>query len=218
MPPPNDPDFLAYRRLLAAHGGQSAAVFVVRASVCVRRWLRQNECAPLGEGLLAGYLLQLWKIVDQEGLPPPLMSGEPGLAGEMSAARVAGLIERIYAGVDLGAQRHDLDTVTRQLVKACLQPEFRKCRESYKAVVNGSCRRQERTRACDRISGSHCVDCPYWISLGPDRHFSLLEEDWADANPGELMRNRDIFLPEDFRELRVFLWQHARWAKACGER
>lgn len=203
----------AYERLLAAHGGTPATAFVALAGRCVRRWLSQNERPPLDERALADYLGNMWKVVKEAGLPRPLEDSETGAAGEMSGDRVAGLAVRVYGGLGSVLPARELETVTRQLLKTCLQPEFRDCRESYKAVAAGVCRRQERSRACERVSGSHCVDCPYWVALEPDQHVALLAEEWVAPDRGELARNRALFLPEDFRALRIFLWQHIRRAR-----
>jgi|GEM_PF-842923 len=208
----DDLDRQAYQRLLAGHGGAPEAAFVNLAGRCVRRWLQQNERPPLAEALLAGYLVRMWRVVNETGLPKPLAKNEPGQAGEMAGEQVADLAERVYASLGLGVQQGDLDTMTRQLLKTCLLPEFRRCRESYREVVEGVCRRQELTRARERLSGSHCVDCPYWTALRPDRHAALLVKEWVAADHEPLIGHQEVFLPEDFRALRIFLWQHIHWA------
>ncbi len=98
----------------------------------------------------------------------------------------------------------------RQLLKACLNPEFRQCRDSYREVVDGVCRRQELARTRGRLSGAHCVDCPYWVALRPEQHAALLAREWLAGDLEEFAAHHEIFLPEDFRALRVFLWRHAR--------
>jgi hypothetical protein len=88
------------------------------------------------------------------------------------------------------------------LVKACLQPEFRRCRDSYRErEPDGTCRRQDRDKARARLSGSHCVDCPYWLELTPEQHRRVLRDNWS-GDPSALAENEDTYLPADFRELR----------------
>jgi hypothetical protein len=95
-----------------------------------------------------------------------------------------------------------------QLVKACFYPEFTVCRDSFREVAkDGSCRRQELARVRQRVSGTHCVDCPHWVALTPAGHGELLQREWR-SEPGILEDNCGVFLPEDFRELRR--WLHAR--------
>ncbi len=199
----------AHRRLLSAHGG-AAAVFATLVETCVRRFLAQNRRPPLPEPLLAEYVGRLWTVVNEAGLPSPLAESASGEPGEMPADRAAGLAAKVFHGLGLPERHAELDTPTRQLLKACLQPEFRQCRESYREVVEGACRRQELERARGRLSGTHCVDCPYWVSLRPDQHDALLAKAWVSGRPEDLTRNREVFLPEDFRALRVFLWRQIR--------
>jgi hypothetical protein len=197
------------QRLLEAHGGP-AATFAGLIGACVRRFLAQNGRPPLPETLLAEYAARLWAVVHEAGLPCPLAAGESGKPGEMPADRVAALSVKIFHGLELPGRHADLDTPTRQLLKACLQPEFRQCRDSYREVVDGVCRRQEFTRVRERVSGSHCVDCPHWVALQPDQHERLLKRAWVSGHPEELTRHREVFLPEDFRALRMFLWRQIR--------
>lgn len=147
---------------------------------------------------------RLAALVTERGVPPPLPPGEKGEPVELSAADVAPLVDRLLAGL-APAERDALATPARQLVKACFQGDFQTCRESYHEVSpDGSCRRQELERVRERVSGSHCVDCPYWLRLTPAQHERLLARDWhgpADT----LAAHRDLFLPADFRALRLFI-------------
>jgi hypothetical protein len=199
----------AHRRMLEAGGGPAAA-FAVLVAACLRRFLAQNGRPALPEGVLADYGARLWATVNEAGLPRPLPESAPGAPAEMPPERVAGLAAKIFRGLALPERHADLDTPTRQLLKACLQPEFRRCRESYREVIDGACRRQEAGRARARLSGSHCVDCPYWVSLRSGQHADLLAGAWASGRPDEFARDRDVFLPEDFRALRLFLWRQIR--------
>ena len=147
---------------------------------------------------------RLWALVVARGVPSPLPPGEKGEPGEMPAAVVAPLIEQILAGL-APAEREALAAPARQLVKACFQGDFKTCRDSYRELSpDGSCRRQEIARVRERIGGSHCVDCPYWLSLTPMQHERLLTKAWHGES-ATLAAHRSVFLPEDFRELRLFI-------------
>jgi hypothetical protein len=201
----------AHQQCLAAHGGAEAA-FVALAGNCVRRFLQQNGQAPLPEAFLAGYAAWLWRVVRDAGLPRPLGPDESGEPGEMPPERATELAARVFAGMAWPERHPELDVPTRQLLKACLQPEFRQCRESYHEVVDGACRRQQLKRVRGRISGAHCVDCPYWVSLRAEQHRALLARSWVSGDAGELDRHEAIYLPEDFRALRIFMWREIHFA------
>ena len=118
--------------------------------------------------------------------------------------------ERVQAGLT-APQREKLAVPVRQLVKACFHPEFRVCRDSFREESpDGSCRRQQLARVRARVSGAHCVDCPYWVALTPEAHGKFLTREWQLPGRGELAANLDIFLPEDFRDLRRLLYTEAR--------
>ncbi len=169
----------------------------------LERALRQSGRA-VSAGVQAQFAARLEALVVARGVPPPLAPGEKGEPGEMPVDAVAALIEPLLAGF-AAADREALATPARQLVKACFQGDFKTCRESYHELSpDGSCRRQELPRARERISGSHCVDCPYWLSLTPMQHERLLTKAWH-GDSAALAAHRDVFLPEDFRELRLFI-------------
>jgi hypothetical protein len=206
MPSREDLTPEAHQRLLALHGSAEAA-FAALAGKCVRRFLEQTGQAPLSDTFLTQYAARLWQVVNEAGLPPPLAGDDSGEPGEMPAERAAELAAQVFAGLPLQERHVELDVPTRQLLKACLQPEFRQCRESYHEVVDGACRRQQLKRVRARISGAHCVDCPYWVSLRSDQHRALLAKSWVSGDPAEFEQHAAIYLPEDFRALRVFVWQ-----------
>lgn len=194
----------AHRRFLAAHGGPAAA-FAALVGTCLGRFLAQNGRPPLPAALAADYAARLWRVVNEAGWPHPLAESESGEPREMPADRAAALAGKIFHGLGNPERHADLDPPTRQLLKACLQPEFRQCRDSYREVVDGVCRRQNLDRARGRISGTHCVDCPYWVALRPDRHAALLARTWVSGRPEDFVAGREVYLPEDFRALRIFL-------------
>lgn len=176
--------------------------FVPRVAAILERYRRQNGQVALTEAERNQIGLRLWSLIAERGLPPALGPGEKGSPGEMSDDEAAPLVENVLAG---SVHAPELATPVRQLVKACLLPEFKTCRESYREIGDdGVCRRQQLAKARSRISGSHCVDCPYWTDLSPEQHARCLEKGWA-GDPAEFAAHRDVFLPEDFRALRVWL-------------
>jgi hypothetical protein len=65
------------------------------------------------------------------------------------------------------------------------------------------------TKVRSRVSGAHCVDCPYWTSLTEAQDEALVASAWV-GDLAEFKDNREIFLPDDFREFRRLV---RRWAK-----
>ncbi len=170
-------------------------------------YFRQNEQPAPGEAELTGFAGRLWALAEERGLPPPLAWGEQGEAHEMGPDEAGPLVARAL-GDDLGAAG-PWAAPARQLVKACFQPEFRKCRDSYREVeLDGTCRRQQLAKARGRVSGAHCVDCPYWTALSPDQHGKLLVKAWV-GDAAEFAAQREVFLPEDFRALRRWVRERA---------
>ena len=163
------------------------------------RSARQNGLAPLNELEIERFGTRLVQLIESQGLPPRLRADEMGEPGEMSPERVTLLVAAVLEGSERFA---DLATVTRQFIKACFYPEFRKCRESYREREdNGSCRRQELDLVRTRISGAHCIDCPYWTALTPEQHRSRLADGWVGERE-TFVAFEDVFLPEDFRRFR----------------
>lgn len=171
------------------------------------RFARQNGAAI--DAAAAGQLAaQLEQLIGEFGLPAPPGEGEIGAPGKMEKTEVRRLVERALAGV---RSSEVLDEAAKQLVKACFYPEFRVCRDSYRERSGkGVCKRQVLEKARERVSGSHCVDCPYWTDVTPERHAELLREGWC-GDPAELEENRDVFLPEDFRVVR-------RWVREVAQK
>lgn len=166
------------------------------------RYARQNGLpAPVTASCrLVGR--RLFALLETRGWPRPLAPDEMGTPGEMPAGEVAPLVAVLIDGLDEFSTEAWAGAL-RQLVKACFHPEFRTCRESYREVgEDGRCRRQEVARVRTRLSGTHCVDCPYWTALAPEQHAALLARHWRDGGAAGLAANREICLPEDFRRLR----------------
>ena len=178
--------------------------------------LLTRYCAQLSQpvesdhiGRLAG---QLSALVVDRGLPQPLAPDELGAPGGMAEEECAPLIARVIEGL----HNPVLADAARQLVKACFYPELKVCRDSFREVArDGACRRQQLDRARKRISGSHCVDCPHWVALEKSEHLKFLRSEWRGV-PDELAAQPDIFLPDDFRQLRLWLHAAARSTPRSG--
>lgn len=152
------------------------------------------------------FVQQLGELIAERGLPRPLRDGEVGAPGSLSEQECAALVTRVVAGLT----EPMFAEAAKQLVKACFYPEFKVCRDSFREVTrDGACRRQEVERVRSRISGTHCVDCPHWMAFSPVEHADFLRQEWRGA-PANFDAHRDVFLPEDFRELRAWLRAAAR--------
>lgn len=185
----------------------SAVEFERRVVALVGRYCAQGGREVPTDVLrrLAGQLLA---AVRARGLPPPLPAGAVGSPGGMAEGDVASLVAQVSAGCDDPL----VIEAARQLVKACFYPEFTICRDSYREVKrDGSCRRQELERVRSRLSGAHCVDCPYWVAQTPTGHAALLRAAWH-GDPAAFEAHREVFLPEDFRAFA--LWRHEAMRQA----
>lgn len=174
------------------------------------RYFRQNDRAVPPSDEVGRVATRLWALVKERGLPRPLTASERGTPGEMSDEEVSPLLDRVL-GETAPSWRAELETPVRQLVKACFYPEFKTCRDSFRALApDGTCRRQEITRTRGRVSGVHCVDCPHWVALTPAQHAKFLVKQWVPTRVADFTAYQEVFLPEDFRALRVFLYRQAR--------
>jgi hypothetical protein len=182
-------------------------VFQKHITDILSRYCRQNGLGELQLRERDQIGSRLWHIIEGRGLPAPLQAGEVGSPGEMSAAEVLPLVEGILEGIE---RRPALIDPVRQLVKACFHREFTICRDSFREVsTDGICRRQQLKKALGRVSGSHCVDCPYWTEFSASEHTQFLQAAWrGDADV--FVANEQAYLPEDFRALRIWLHHAAR--------
>jgi len=172
----------------------------------IARFFTQNSRPVPTSAELSRFSAQLSQLVAQRGLPRPLRAEECGAPGGMSEHECAPLVAQVMAGL----QEPLLADVARQLVKACFYPEFKICRDSFREVGrDGACRRQELERVRGRISGTHCVDCPHWVVFTPAAHANYVAHEWR-GNSDVFQEYRGIFLPEDFRALRLWLYDAAR--------
>jgi hypothetical protein len=183
---------------------QDANEFGRLVGAILRRFWIQNAQPPPTDAEVATLAANLWSLVVRRGLPRPLAAGECGEPGGMSEAEWAPLVAHVLGGPADGLRAE----AARQLVKACFYPEFTACRDSFRLVSpDGACRRQQLSRVRGRVSGTHCVDCPHWVALSPSAHAEFVAAEWR-AGAADFTAQRDVFLPEDFRALR--LWLHAR--------
>ncbi len=188
---------------------ESAREFSLLVVELVKRFFAQNGRDLPAAADLDGLAARLFALLGERGLPPPLPPSEAGSPGGMAEAEYLPFVTRVLGG----SMDVLLAESATQLVKACFYPEFTKCRNSFGEVAaDGSCRRQEVDRARKRVSGSHCVDCPYWLRLAPAAHGKFLAKHWRDG-PGAFAKDRGLFLPEDFRALRC--WVRARAATSA---
>jgi hypothetical protein len=170
------------------------------------RFFRQQDQTALSPDVTDAFAERLVALIRVRGLPRPLAPGDTGAPGSLPEAEIAACCARL---LEVNAPPL-LAEFARQLVKACWYPEFTTCRDSYRETKrDGICRRQELGRVRSRISGAHCVDCPHWIQLDEDEHRQLLAAAWRGA-PELLAHHREVFLPEDFRQLREWLHHAAR--------
>ena len=181
----------------------------LRVDAIMTRYAVQNGLVVWTNAVTKKFARQLDKLIETRGLPRPLATHERGEPGEMTAVEVEPLVLTVLEGIECADEWR---TAVRQLVKACFHPEFRTCRESYREVdSHGSCRRQDMNRAKSRVSGSHCIDCPYWTALTPTQHADCLAAGWA-GDRREFEAHRNLFLPEDFRAFRLLVRERARRA------
>jgi hypothetical protein len=184
----------------------ASAEFDALVSSILARFFGQRGVPSPPAAELRRFAAQLRLVVAEQGLPRPLGPDELGRPGGIAEEACASLVSRVIEGTSAPL----FADIARQLVKACLYPEFKVCRDSFREVAsNGSCRRQELERARKRVSGAHCVDCPHWVGLGPTEHQEFLAREWR-GDPALFAAHQAIFLPEDFRALRCWLHAAAR--------
>lgn len=183
------------------------AAFAGLARAVIVRFLSQNGAALPEDGGIDRLTRTLWRIVEERGPRAPVAGcGAP--IPEMGASEVEPLVERLLSGI--GPRTAALETAARQLVKGCLQPEFADCRQTYRqAGAGGVCRRQQLSRALERVCGSHCVDCPFWTSLDGDAHRKLLRDAFGPERAALFDGHPSVFLPPDYRALRRFVGEWA---------
>jgi hypothetical protein len=204
-----------YRRMLAIYGGDMSEAFSLAVQKILRRYFAQNAFPAPSDPALAHFSKSLWLLVLQRGLPPHLTGPDQGTAADLPEPEVAALVSGLLTNFPFTDARAALSVPARDFIRAVFQPEFKKCRLSYKEPAAGAttCERQDYTHTRTRISGTHCVDCPYWVQVNPEKNEKLLIKEWNPAAVAELTTHLAVFLPEDFRTLRHLLHLHARFGK-----
>jgi hypothetical protein len=184
--------------------------FAVLVGRLVRRMARQQDQA-VSEPTVEQFSRRLAEVMSTCALPPPLPPDDPGRPDGLAESVGAPLVAAV-----MGDQRDVfLTELARQVIKACLHPPFTRCRDSYRErAADGRCRRQERERTRLRVSGAPCVDCPYWTGLEEAGHGRLLDAGWVGAS-ADWRAEADLYLPEDFRRLRVWVRRRAGERVAC---
>jgi len=174
----------------------------------LERGFRRNGHTPVATADLAGVAERLRALLEEKGLPRVPSEGRPEQAEDLPTEECVAMERRVLGPL---ATDERWATPVRQLVKACLQPEFRRCRDSYRErEADGSCRRQQSDKARGRLSGSPCVDCPYWLELTAEQHARVVRDGWA-GDVGTFEGDPELYLPSDFRALR-------RHVRACAQR
>jgi len=169
-----------------------------RVARVVTRGLAQLEQPPLKDAELENLAALLLELGGEGGWKARFGGGHD----EMTADQVAMSVRRVTA---LFPHRGaEIAGLAKQLLKTCFQPAPAECRESYRECdTGGRCRRQERSYDLARISGAHCVDCPYWEERDQEEHVVWLGAQWK-AGFEDLDAHRAVYLPEDFRALRCW--------------
>lgn len=151
----------------------------------------------------------LWQACAAEGWPEPLRQpADMGAPGTLDPA----VLERVESRMRPNwPNQIDADfwaRLTRQMTKMLLLPEFRACRQSFQEVnaTTDTCPRQQLSTCRERVSGSHCVDCPYFVAMEGSKHRKFLQRFWEHGDPAEFEAHASTFLPEDVRRLRRFLY------------
>lgn len=208
-------DAEAYGQFLQEFGQDEKRAFVALARPIVERFFHQTGRPVVDPRILQAYLNVLWKTCTEWGMPKALPEGEEGARRDLGSDEISELMTRILDELDYPEVRFDLAVLSKQFLRSVLQPEFVRCCSAYaKAGPSGICERQELRRCASRISGCHCVDCPLFILTRPDKHPRILNASWNKSRKDELEANMTVFLPEDFRQLKYFLWLQRRYGLA----
>ena len=205
-------DQSAYRHFEEAFPGGPAEAFASLAAATVRRVFEQVGKAAPNDAFLRAFLVRVWEVSATHGFPAPLPDREIGEPGDIPDETLASLSEDVWAELPIHAERDLLTVISYQLFITLLAREFRSCRQSYlETDVDGGCSRQDADFCADRISGSHCEDCPYFVALSQSKHVKLLSRQWH-AGEEAFTASQARFLPDDFRLLRQYLHLHRRHA------
>jgi hypothetical protein len=203
----------SYERLVATCGGSPARVFSGLILELIKRYYAQLSTPPPGEAYLQSLGESLWETVIGEGLPVPLGAAEVGEPRTLEDSYLLALVEKTLARLPRHRTEDQLRAFCIQILIALLSPEFKACRQSFQridAAGGDTCARHSLDHCRDRISGSHCEDCPFFVALSQDQHRKLLGRSFSPSLQAVWSANTGLFLPEDFRALRIFWHLHIR--------
>ena len=201
----------SYDRLVATCGGSPEITFVSIGLELTKRFFAQQSILPPSDAYLTGLWQNLWSTTLAEGLPTPLASNEIGEPRTLADSYLLSLAEKTLGGLPRHRSEDLLRTLCIQILVALLSPEFRACRQNFQSKDSvGQCVRHSADHCRDRVSGSHCEDCPFYVALSRDQHRKLLGQSFGPSQQAAWNAHADIFLPEDFRALRIFWHLHLR--------
>lgn len=202
--PDNFPNY--YRQF----GPDPQKAFVSIASIIVGRYYDQVEASAPSDAFVSELLNLVWDSVHAQGLPSPLGPKDNPPAPDVDYSFYSTLVEQVLGQLPQHRTADHLRVVLGQLFATLLAREFKSCRLSFQETeADGECLRQNQEMCQDRISGSHCEDCPYFTALSSKQHSKLLRNSWVDGLGPDASAMR-IFLPEDFRALRIFWYLYIR--------
>ena len=209
-------DDSAYERILSESGGDAESVFVELGIPIAQRYLQQIGVFPKHTDKVGELLKAVWQVAHERPLPRPLGRAETGEAKDPDEGRIRELIQTVEGKLDRDMPE-TLDVFTYQLLVMVTQEEFKACRLSYQAEnVEGEVERQDADYCKDRISGSHCEDCPYFVALSQEKHERLMQKQWI-AGAEAFEAEKATFLPSDYRMLRIFWYLHLRAASGSAQ-
>lgn len=191
-------------------GPDIKSAFVSIALSNASRYFEQIGVRAPSDAFLSTMLTHLWEMVHAEGLPKPLGPKEVGKTPDYSYDYYTDLVENLIAKLPQNRAEDELRVFAAQVFATLLGREFKTCRLSYQEQdASGLCLRQHEDHCRERISGSHCEDCPYYTALSTGQHQKLLLKSWLGDSPPTPEQQR-LFLPEDFRALRIFWYLYIR--------
>lgn len=207
--PPFQPG--SYERILTTCGGTPIRAFVEIGLQITRRFFAQQAILPPSDAYVASLWEGIWATSLSEGPPAPLADNAIGEPRTLDDNYLLSLTESTLARLPRHRAEDTLRGLCFQVFITLLSPEFRTCRQSYqKDDATGVCPRQTVDHCRDRISGAHCEDCPFFVALSREQHRKLLGRSFGESRQADWQAHTDLFLPEDFRALRIFWHLHLR--------
>lgn len=203
----------AYAAVLDAHGGNVNDVFTAITIPVIIRFQEKRKRPIPSETMMADFCNRVWTAATDLGILPPTEKGvEPPLPHPEGTVTEA--IIQSLDGFESGELRMDFALVANQLLPLLVGVEPKTCCLAYcEKSPAGLQERQHKDHALGRISGAHCVDCPLFVLTQSEKHPRVLKAQWDSEKQEELESSIDVFIPEEFRQLRLFLHLHRRRPK-----